>query len=48
MVTKDNVFKVCDVPNVECLKAIIDSMTKGNINEALKNVQLIWNEGYMA
>lgn len=39
MVNRENVFKVCDVPNIDGLKAIIENMTKGNINEALYHVQ---------
>ncbi len=47
-ITKQNVFDVCDVPNLDKLKKIIDLCSQSNFDEALKLTHEIWKEGYMA
>lgn len=47
-VSQENVFKVCDVPNVEVMTRIIDNAVMSNIDQALKDMRAIWSEGYGA
>lgn len=47
-VNQENVYKVCDVPNVEIMTRIIDNAVVSNIDQSLQEMRAIWNEGYGA
>ncbi|CAK94324.1 unnamed protein product (macronuclear) [Paramecium tetraurelia] len=48
LVNRENVFKVCDVPNVDDLKKILDHMLKGEFQPAQSLMKSIFDNGYMA
>ncbi|CAD8182556.1 unnamed protein product [Paramecium octaurelia] len=48
LVNRENVFKVCDVPNVDDLKKILDYMMKGEFQPAQSLMKSIFDDGYMA
>ncbi|CAI2374994.1 unnamed protein product [Moneuplotes crassus] len=45
-VTRDNVFKVCDMPHPDIMKTILDCCNRGEFDEAAENVDIIYQEGY--
>ncbi|KAL4430093.1 hypothetical protein ABPG74_013540 [Tetrahymena malaccensis] len=48
LVNKENVLKVCDVPNVEVLQQVIAECVNGNFHAAQKKLYPLWEEGYTA
>lgn len=47
-VTAENVYKVCDVPNIEAMKKIVDHMQVGDFNQIQAILYPLWQEGYSA
>lgn len=48
MVNQKVVFQVCDQPHPTIVRGIIDSCSKGNLHDALEQLQELWNSGYAA
>ncbi|KAG8991300.1 replication factor C subunit 4 [Tulasnella sp. 427] len=47
-VSGDNVFKVCDQPHPVIVQDMIKACIKGDVEEALKKLDYLWNQGYSA
>lgn len=47
-VSGDNVFKVCDQPHPVLVQDMIKACIKGDVEEALKKLDYLWNKGYSA
>ena len=47
-VNHENVFKVCDVPNIDDLKLVINYTVDGNYNQAQLQLKKVWDQGFMA
>lgn len=47
-VSGDNVFKVCDQPHPVVVQDMIKACIKGDVEEALKKLDFLWNQGYSA
>ncbi|KIO29324.1 hypothetical protein M407DRAFT_21543 [Tulasnella calospora MUT 4182] len=47
-VSGDNVFKVCDQPHPVIVQDMIKACIKGDVEEALKKLDFLWNQGYSA
>ncbi|KAG8955429.1 replication factor C subunit 4 [Tulasnella sp. 424] len=47
-VSGDNVFKVCDQPHPVVVQDMIKACIKGDVEEALKKLDYLWNQGYSA
>lgn len=47
-VSGDNVFKVCDQPHPVVVQDMIKACLKGDVEEALKKLDYLWNQGYSA
>ncbi|EGR34473.1 replication factor C, activator 1, putative [Ichthyophthirius multifiliis] len=45
---RENVFKVCDVPNIEMLQQALLECSNGNFHSAQLKVYPLWEEGYTA
>ena len=48
MVNQKTVFQVCDQPHPTIVRGIIDSCGKGDLHEAIEQLQELWNSGYAA
>jgi replication factor C subunit 2/4 len=46
LVNQKTVFTVCDQPHPNIVRTIIDGAAKGNVHEANKELQALWNMGY--
>ncbi|CDU23366.1 probable RFC4-DNA replication factor C, 37 kDa subunit [Sporisorium scitamineum] len=47
-VSPDNVFKVCDQPHPFLVRALLLSCKKGDIDDAMEKLDVIWSKGYAA
>lgn len=47
-VTGDNVFKVCDQPHPVIVQAMLKACLKGQVDEAMKQLDNLWKQGYSA
>uniref|UniRef100_A0A7S4A8X9 AAA+ ATPase domain-containing protein n=1 Tax=Pseudo-nitzschia australis TaxID=44445 RepID=A0A7S4A8X9_9STRA len=48
MVNQKTVFQVCDQPHPTIVRGIIDSCGKGQLHEAIEQLDELWNSGYAA
>ena len=48
LVSQDNVFKVCDQPHPETLRASLESCIRGDVTGALVKIDDLWRLGYSA
>jgi replication factor C subunit 2/4 len=48
LVSPEAVFKVCDLPHPVTINKMISACEKGKIDEALKNLDELWTQGYSA
>jgi replication factor C subunit 2/4 len=46
LVTKDNVFKVCDQPHPELMQRVLECCLKGKFESAASEINTIFTEGY--
>ncbi|UZJ51799.1 hypothetical protein CBS101457_001119 [Exobasidium rhododendri] len=47
-VSPDNVFKVCDQPHPITIRAMLNACYKGDVDQAMENLDDVWNQGYAA
>ncbi|XP_071479771.1 replication factor C subunit 2-like [Diadema antillarum] len=47
-ITSENVFKVCDEPHPQLIKAMLDHCIQGDIDQAYEVMQHMWHMGYSA
>jgi len=47
-VSGDNVFKVCDQPHPVVIQTMIQLCIKGDIDNAMKELESLWKHGYSA
>ena len=45
-VTKENVFKVCDVPHPDLMQEVINLACAGKFQDACTRIDVVYNEGY--
>ena len=48
IVTPDNVYKICDLPNPGHVEKILALVAKGQMEDALTGLKLLWDGGYSA
>uniref|UniRef100_A0A448YVS4 AAA+ ATPase domain-containing protein n=1 Tax=Pseudo-nitzschia multistriata TaxID=183589 RepID=A0A448YVS4_9STRA len=48
MVNQKSVFQVCDQPHPTIVRDIIDSCGRGNLHEAIEQLDELWSSGYAA
>eukprot|EP01015_Nassula_variabilis_P015107 TRINITY_DN2260_c0_g2_i14.p1 TRINITY_DN2260_c0_g2~~TRINITY_DN2260_c0_g2_i14.p1 ORF type:complete len:323 (+),score=47.25 TRINITY_DN2260_c0_g2_i14:82-1050(+) len=48
LVNRENVFRVCDIPNIDALNKILDFCQNVDFASAQKEVFALWQEGYNA
>lgn len=46
LITKDNVFRVCDQPHPELIRNVVKACLKGQFTVACSEIDQIYNEGY--
>lgn len=48
LVNPDNVFRVCDQPHPVLIRKMLGNCSKGEVDEAVSCVSLLWRQGYSA
>ncbi|KAJ2776967.1 replication factor C subunit 4 [Coemansia interrupta] len=48
LITPDNVFRVCDQPHPVVIRKMLGNCAKGEVDEAVACVSLLWTQGYSA
>ena len=48
IISKENILKVCDIPNLEALEKILKACERGDFNTAQNLMYPIWQEGFSA
>jgi replication factor C subunit 2/4 len=48
IVTAENVYKICDLPNPGAVEAIVQQCLAGRMEEAFTGLYALWNAGYSA
>lgn len=47
-VSAENVFKICDQPHPVIVQKLIENALKGDIENSLEGINLLWDQGYSA
>ncbi|KAJ1667169.1 phosphatidylcholine and lysophosphatidylcholine phospholipase [Coemansia sp. RSA 1646] len=48
LVSPDNVFRVCDQPHPVVIRKMLASCSKGEVDDAVACISLLWSQGYSA